>query len=309
MPAYPAARSTPTVDGEVLYALGSDGDLVCLETATGKQLWHKNLQTDFGGKPGQWAYAESPLVDGDALVCTPGGASATLVKLNKKSGEVIWKSAVPGADEAGYASVTPIEVGGTKQYVQFLQKGLVGVDANTGKFLWRYEKTAKGSAANIPSPTAAGDYVYSGAGQSGAGLVKLVGASGSFKAQEVYFSPRLPTAIGGTVLLGDYLYGTNSSTLQCIDFKTGSPKWTNRSIGAASICAAEGCLYLHGENGEVALVQASPAAYKELGRFTPPNPPDRQMNGAKAWPYPVIANARLYIRDSSSIWCYDIKAP
>jgi len=158
-PAYPAARSTPTVDGDVLYALGSDGDLVCLETATGKQVWHKNLQSDFGGKSGVWAYAESPLIDGDALVCTPGGATATLVKLNKKNGEVIWKSAVPGGDEAGYASITTMEVGGVKQYVQFLQKGLVGVDANTGKFLWRYEKTANGSAANIPSPTVADEYV------------------------------------------------------------------------------------------------------------------------------------------------------
>jgi outer membrane protein assembly factor BamB len=155
-PNYPAARSTPTVDGDVLYALGSDGDLACLEIATGQPRWQKNLRTDFGGKPGTWAYAESPLVDGNALICTPGGSNATLVALDKQTGALIWKCVVPGED-AAYTSVIVTEVGGVKQYVQFLQKGLVGVEAKSGRFLWRYDKTAKGSAANIPTPVADGE--------------------------------------------------------------------------------------------------------------------------------------------------------
>ena len=118
---YPGARSTPTVDGDVLYALGSDGDLACLTTA-GEVRWAKNLRSDFGGQPGNWAYAESPLIDGDVLVCTPGGKEATIVALNKKTGDVVWKCAVPGGDDAAYASAIVVEVGGVKQYVQFLQK-------------------------------------------------------------------------------------------------------------------------------------------------------------------------------------------
>jgi outer membrane protein assembly factor BamB len=137
-PTFPAARSTPTVEGEFLYALGSDGDLACFEIATGKVRWKKNLRTDFGGKPGTWAYSESPLMDGDALVCTPGGSEATIVALHKKTGEVIWKCAAPGGDEAAYASAIIVEVGGVKQYVQLLEKGLVGVEAKTGAPLWRY---------------------------------------------------------------------------------------------------------------------------------------------------------------------------
>ncbi len=117
-PPYPMARSTPTVDGDALYALGSDGDLACVETASGKILWRKNLRADFGGKPGKWAYAESPLIDGDVLLATPGGAEATLVALNKKTGAVIWKSAVPGGDLAAYASAITIEFAGRKEYVQ-----------------------------------------------------------------------------------------------------------------------------------------------------------------------------------------------
>ena len=154
IPQYPGARSTPTVDGDVLYALGSDGDLACIELSGGKMRWQKSLRSDFGGKPGSWAYAESPLIDGDMLVCTPGGSEATIVALHKKTGDVIWKSALPEGDKAAYASAIAVEAAGIPQYVQFLAGGLVGVEAKTGKLLWRYDRTAKGSAANIPTPVA-----------------------------------------------------------------------------------------------------------------------------------------------------------
>src|ERR1022692_464326 len=142
-PNYPAARSTPTVDGEWLYVLGSDGDLACLERATGKVLWQKSLRKDYGGQPGTWAYSESPLIDGEAVICTPGGGDATLVALNKKTGELIWKCAVPGSEQAAYTSAQAIEVGGVRQYIQMLQKGLVGVEAKTGKLLRSEEHTSE----------------------------------------------------------------------------------------------------------------------------------------------------------------------
>jgi len=282
-------------------------DLASLETASGILRWKKNLRADFGGKPGNWAYAESPLIDGDVLVCTPGGPDATIVALNKKSGEVIWKCAVPGGDQAAYASAIIMSVGGIKQYVQFVQKGLVGIDAKTGKFLWRYDQTAKGSPANIPTPVADGPYVYSGAGRSGGGLIKLSPKDGGIDFEQVYFSPKLPTQIGGAVKVGQHLYGTTAKMLVCAEFTTGAVKWEAASVGAGSLCYAEGNLYIHGENGEVALAEANADAYKEHGRFTPPESPDRGRS--KAWAYPVVANGRLYIRDLSSIWCYDIKAP
>jgi outer membrane protein assembly factor BamB len=303
-PQHPGVRSTPTVDGEVLYALGSDGDLACLEL-DGKSRWQKNLGSDFGGKPGNWAYAESPLVDGDQVVCTPGGSEATLVALNKKTGEVIWKSAVPEGDQAAYASIIVVNAGGIKQYVQFLQKGLVGVEAKTGKFLWRYEKTAKGSPANIPTPVAHGDFVYSATGRGGGGVVQLKVDAGAVEVNEVYFQPKLPTAIGGAVDVGGYLYGTNSAGLMCVEFATGEVKWQDKCVGAASVCEAEGRLYVHGEKGDVALVDVTPEGYREKGRFKLPDQPDR--GNSQAWAYPVIANGRFYIRDLGSLWCYDVK--
>ena len=302
-PAYPAARSTPTVDGDRVYALGSDGDLVALDAKSGEVHWKKNLRTDFGGTPGRWAYAESPLIDGDALVCSPGGSEATMVALKKQDGAVIWKAAVPGGDEAAYASAIVVEADGTKQYVQFLAKGLVGVEAKSGKFLWKYERPAQGSPANIPTPLAWDGYVYCAAGRSGGGVIKLDDGNPGFS--PVWFESKAPTAIGGAVRSGEYLYGTTGNALLCLEFKTGKVKWEERSLGAASIALADGMLYLHGENGEVALVEATPEAYSEKGRFTPEDQPTR--GNSKAWTYPVIANGKLYLRDLDRLWCYDVK--
>ncbi len=305
-PQYPGSRSTPTCDGERLYALGSDGDLACLEAATGKARWQKNLRTDFGGEPGQWAYSESPLIDGDALVCTPGGTEATIVALNKMTGETIWKSAVPDGDQAAYASIIVVEVGGVKQYVQFLSKGLVGVDAKTGKFLWRYDKTAKGSPANIPTPVARDAFIYSST-RSGGGLVQLKVTPDAVEAEQVYFEPKLPNSIGGSVLVDGYLYGTTSGGLLCVEFATGEVKWQERAVGASAVCYADGRLYVHGDKDDVALVEPTPEAYHEKGRFALPDQPDRGK--AQAWAYPLVANGRLYIRDLDSLWSYDIQDP
>jgi outer membrane protein assembly factor BamB len=308
-PSYPSARSTPTIDGDMLFALGSAGDLACLDRNSGDIRWQKNVQTEFGGKPGEWAYSESPLVDGHAVVVTPGGKEATLVALNKNSGDVIWKAQVPEGDAAAYASIVIIEVDGMKQYVQFMANGLVGVDAKTGKYLWRYDKTAENSPANIGTPVASGDSVYSGSHYAGGGLVRIVADGDAFTAEEVYFDRKLPTAIGGAVLVGDYLYGTNRASTTCADFKTGQIKWTQeRGLAPASLCFADGCLYAHSEKtGEVALIEATPDGYRELGKFTPPGIPEKGRS--QAWTYPVVADGRLYLHDWGTLWCYDVKAP
>ena len=306
---YAKARSTPTVDGDFIYALGSDGDLTCLEAKSGKIQWQKSIRKELGGKPGAWAYAESPLVDGDVVVVTPGGEQATIVALNKKSGAVIWKSALPGGEFAGYASAIVVQAGGRKQYVQFLSKGIVGVDAKTGEFLWRYKEPAKGMAQMV-TPVARDGYVYGGAQAVGGGLVRLKADGGGVAAEQVYFERGLPNSIGGSVLVGDYLYGTAAEGLVAVEFTTGKVKWQAECIGRGSVAYADGHLYIHGENGDVALVEATPEAYREKGRFTPPDQPKRKRLGPmpeKAWTYPAIANGRLYIRDNETLWAYDIK--
>jgi outer membrane protein assembly factor BamB len=294
-----------------VYALGSDGDLVCVEAATGKEVWRKNLLNDFAGNSGIWAYAESPLIDGDTLVVTPGGKEATMLALNKKTGDVIWKSPseLPDGEPAGYASAIVLNAAGRKQYVQFCGKGLVGIDPKTGKTLWRYDHTGASAAATIASPVAGDGYVYSGTNYTGGGTVKLTPDGDGIKAEEVYYSKKdLPTAIGGSVVLGDYLYGTNKELTMCVDLKTGEQKWSQpRFISPASIMFADGRLYLHGqEKGDLALIEATPEGFKEHGHFTPPNVPEDRVG--KAWEYPVIADGKLYIHDWGTLWCYDVKA-
>jgi len=305
-PSYPGARSTPTVDGKFLFALGSDGDLVCLETANGKEIWHKHLRTDFGGKYGEWAYAESPLVDGDKVIVTPGGTNATLVALNKRTGDVIWKCAVPGGSDASYSSAVMAEFAGVKQYVQFLAGGLVGVDAKNGKLLWLYEKTAKGSPAVIITPLVSDGLIYSGAYRVTSAVIKPVLKDGAFTVEEIYSNNKLPVGLGGVVKVGDYFYGSSSTAAMCVDFKTGTVKWEERAIGPCSWLVADKRIYVHAESGDVALLEPTAEAFREQGRFSPTNVPTRGQ--AKAWAYPVVANGRLYIREQNSLWCYDVKA-
>ena len=305
-PNYPAARSTPTVVGDVLIALGSDGDLACLDSKTGQVRWQKNLRTEFGGKPGTWAYSESPLVDGEHVVCVPGGNDATIAALRASDGETVWKSVVPGGSAAGYSSVKALEVGGVRQYAVYLADGLVGVDAKTGKLVWQYDRTKGAMGMSIITPVVHQGIVYTGAGRVGGGAVRIASTQGSADAEEVYFSTKLPTAMGGAVVVDNSLYGCGGEVLVCADFASGEILWSERSIAPGSLCFADERLYLHGEDGDMVLLEASREGYREHGRFTPPNQPNEKQG--KAWAYPVISNGRLYIRDSSSLWCYDISA-
>ena len=307
-PNFPTARSTPTLEGDLLYAQSSDGDVVCLDAKTGNVRWKKNIRNDYGGKTAEWAYAESPLLDGDALVCAPGGGAATVIALRKTTGDLIWKCPLPEADDAGFSSAIVVEVGGIRQYVRLLTKGLVGIEASTGRFLWRYSKPISQYGANIQTPVASGEYVFCSSTGTGAGVVKLTAKGKQVSADEVYFSAAYPTAIGGAVKVGDYLYGATTEVMLCVEFTTGQIKWKERALGAASLCYVGGRLYLHGENGEIALAEASPEAYREKGRFTPPGQPQRTNTMEKAWAYPVVAGGRLYIRDNNVLWCYAVGA-
>jgi outer membrane protein assembly factor BamB len=148
-------------------------------------------------------------------------------------------------------------------------------------------------------------YVYSGSHRAGGGLVRIDVRDGDAAIEEVYFSPKLPKAQGGFVLVDGYLYGGGGSTLMCIRFESGDIAWEERLPANSSVCYADGHLYLHAENGEVLLVEATPEAYHEQGRFIPPNPPERGQ--ARAWAYPLIANGRLYIRDRGTLWSFNIQ--
>ncbi len=303
-------RSTPTVDGEQLFALGVDGDLACLDAASGHPRWHRNLVRDFGGHMmSGWGYSESPLVDGDRLICTPGGRDATLAALDKHTGEVVWKSQVPGGDGAAYASVVVSEACGVRQYVQLLGQGVVGVRAADGQFLWRYNRIAN-RTANIPTPIVRGDLVFCSTGYgAGSALLRLVKSDDGIRAEEVYFLPGrvLQNHHGGLVLVGDYLYGGhghNAGAPVCVEFKTGKVVWKKDRApggGSAAVLYADGELYFRYQDGRMVLVDATPKGYRERGRFSLP-----ENSHMPSWPHPVIANGRLFIRDQDNLLCFDV---
>ena len=295
-------RCTPTADGDRTYALGVGGDIVCLDTATGKEIWHKHLVKDFdGGVPG-WGYCESPLVDGDKLIVTPGGRKATLVALDKKTGDTVWKAQVPEGDGAQYSSAIVADLDGQRQYVQFLSGGVVGVAAADGKFLWRYNRPANGTA-NCSTPIYSDSRVFAASGYGkGGGLVTLTRDGDGTKATQDYDTRDMVNQHGGMVLLDGCLYGSNEGELVCLEFKTGKVMWHEHRPGKGSIAYADGRLYYRDEGGRIVLVEANSEKYVEKGRF---NQPDR--SGNSAWPHPVIANGKLFIRDQEALLCYDVK--
>jgi outer membrane protein assembly factor BamB len=305
-PNWQSSRSTPTVDGELLYVLTPHGNLICLETATGKERWRKSMQNDFGGKKGDgWGYSESVLIDGDWVVCTPGGGKATMVALDKKTGNKVWQAVDAGNKGAGHASIVPSMVKDTKVYVQTTASAALGVRAKDGKLLWTYP--LKGTAV-IPTPIVRGELAFVDVGYNvGGALLRQVADGDNVKVEEVYgLKVDLNNKHGGILLVGDYLYGdkNDGGIPFCAELMTGKVRWSSRGSGkqSASLTYADGHLYIRYASGNMVLVPANPEAYKETGSFKIPHSGDRP-----SWSHPVVANGKLYLREQDYILCYDIK--
>jgi outer membrane protein assembly factor BamB len=316
-------RSTTTIDGDRLYVLSQQGDLVCF-TLEGKEVWRVNYVKDFAGIMPVWGFSESPLVDGDKIICTPGAEDATLMAIEKATGKPLWKCAVPegptgdrgflGRSGAAYASVIAIDFQGERQYVQLTATTLVGVAAKDGKLLWRYNKASTTHRINCSTPIYHDGKVFAASAyDGGGGLVKLnKDGNGGVNAEEVWFSRKMQNHHGGVILVDGCLYGANGGTgggdLVCLDFKTGNVLWDGREIperpaSKGSTLFADGRLYYRTEKGTMLLIEPSPKEYLERGRF---EQPDRTKE--PAWTHPVIANGKLYIRDQETLFCYDVKA-
>ena len=313
---YPQAKDgpgcTPTIDGERLYVIGLGGDVACLQVRDGKIVWQRSFQKDFGGQVPVWSFRESPLVDGNKVICTPGGEDATMVALDKLTGKTIWKSQAPGSPGAAYSSAIAIDFEGQRQYVQFTAKAVVGVAASDGKFLWQYERASNAHGINCSTPLHYDGLVFAASAyDNGGGLVKLSkAANGAIKAEEVYFSDRMQNHHGGMILHEGYLYGANGGNsggyLACLDFKTGNVLWDERRgekrAPKGSVAFADGRLYYRLEDGTMLLIEPSSKQYLERGRFAQP---DRTKQ--PAWAHPVIANGKLYLRDQEVLLCYNVK--
>jgi outer membrane protein assembly factor BamB len=309
---------TPTVDGDLVFGLSNGGDLACVHAKSEKLLWHKHLERDLGGKMmSGWGYSESPLVDGQRLICTPGGNNSLLAALDKKAGRVLWQTKVDrdlgrrGGDGAGYASIVISHGGGVKQYVTLAGRGIVSVDAESGKLLWNYNDVAN-STANIPTPIVSGDYVFCSSGYgTGSALLKIVRDGSSVKVEEQYFleANKLQNHHGGMILKDGYVFcghQHNEGLPICVELETGEIAWGGRQrgpgSGSAAVAYADGHFYFRYQDGTMALIEANPREYKLKGKFK------IRTHNAESWPHPVIAGGKLYLRDQNDLLCYDIRA-
>ncbi len=294
-------RGTPTVDGERVYALSEDGDLACLQAKDGTVVWNRNILRDFKGRNPQWLISESPLIDGNNVIVTPGGPKAGIVALDKMSGKTVWTSSEL-SDPAAYSSCIVADVQGVRTIMTLTSQAGVGVRAADGKLMWRYARVAN-DTANVTTPVYSRDRVfYTSDYSTGCVMLRLKAENGMVKAEEAYFSREMMNHHGGVVLVNNYIYGFSNAILTCMEFDSGKVMWRNRSVGKGSLTYADGNLYLLGEENTAGLAVASPAAYTEKGRFRIAD------QGWPSWAHPVVCGGKLYIRNQAVLTCYNVKA-
>ncbi len=317
---YPGPRSTPTLAGDRVYALGTEGDLVCLGAADGKELWRRNVLRDFSGRQmryaGQyyWRISESPLVDRDRVIVTPGASSALLVALDAANGKELWRTSAEadlgpkGDDGAAYSSAVISTAGGVRQYVQLVGRGAVGVDATSGRLLWSYNRIANGTA-NISTPLLSDDLVFVSTGyETGAALLQLAGAAGGVAATERYFLPpkTFQNHHGNMVLDAGVVYaghGHRQGFPIALELASGQILWgpvRNAGHGSAAVAWADARLYFRYESGLMMLIEAAADGYRERGSFEIPDV------ARPSWSHPVIANGKLLLREQDQVHAYDL---
>lgn len=295
----PGPRGTPTVDGDTLYSLSADGTLLSLAAATGKQNWSMNILEKFKGEQIKWGLSESPLVDGNRLIVQPGGADTAVVALEKTTGKPLWNA---GSDPAGYSSAIAFDFGGIRNIVAFTSRGAVAFNAANGYQLWNYNKVSN-RTANIATPLFHDGHVFLSSDYgTGCALLKLAKTDSGVSATEVYFTQDMRNHYCTSVLHEKHVYGFSSGILTSMELMSGAVAWKDRSVGKGQILFANGMLVLQGENGIIALADATPSAYKEVSRFT------FGRGDYPLWTQPVIANGRMYIRDQDKLVCFNVAA-
>jgi outer membrane protein assembly factor BamB len=314
---YDGSRCTPSLDDGLAYVVSSAGDIVCLKQADGEIVWSKNFQKEWNGKMmSGWGFSESPLVDGNWVLCTPGSNNAMIVALDKKSGKEVWRAEVPsdlgpkGKDGAGYSSIVISNGAGVKQYLTLVGRGVVSIRATDGKFLWGYNHITNTTAA-IPTCVPNGDYVFCSSGyrDGGTGLVKLEKDGEGVKATEVYYheANKFQNHHGGMVLQNGYIYcghGHNNGFPACLELESGKIVWgtdkRGEGSGSAAVLFIDGHLIFRYQSGKVVLIEATPEKYVIKGSFDP------DFKDRDSWAHPVVVDKKLYLREQDKLMCYDL---
>ena len=300
----PGPRSTPTIVGDKLYMTSGLGEVFCLDIPSGKKTWSVNILERFKAPNIMYTLAESLLVDGDRVICTPGGPDAGLAALNKNTGETIWTTK-GFSDPASYCTPIIYKHNSRRLLLTETANYLVGVDVDTGQFLWQVEhKTLDGIHAVTPVYMD-GLVYYTGGYKSGGGAVKLSDDGASVT--PAWKDETLDCQHHGVVLHNGYLYGTThqwGNQLVCMEMKTGKVMWTSKEVRQGVVEFADDMLYVYEgpTRGVVQLLKATHEGYQPAGQFTVTE------GDGKHWAHPAIANGVLYVRHGDVLLAYDLKA-
>ena len=292
-------RATPTWEQGRLYALGATGELRCLDASNGSVIWGKNILSDNGAQNLPWAMAASPLIVDDKVIVLPGGTGGkSVVAYNKNTGAPVWKVL---NDTQAYVSPMLVELAGRRQIVVVSSSRVVGLAPENGALLWSYGWDTQ-NGINVSQPIVVDQnrfFISSGYGK-GAALVEVKGSGNSFTASTVWENMNMKNKFNSSVLHNGYVYGLDEGILVCLDVNTGERKWKEGRYGYGQVILAGDHLIVSSDQGDIALVKASPDRYTELARF-------KAVEG-QTWNYPAIAEGRLLVRNSNQMAAFDISA-
>ena len=312
---YPVGtRVTPTVDGSRVYALGAEGNLVCLEAKSGALIWSRDFKKDFGAKTATWGHTAHPLVDGDRLFCLVGGEGSVAVAFDKNTGRELWRAL--SASEPGYCPPTMIKAGGRNQLIIWHPESVNSLDPESGKVHWSVPLEPQ-YKMSIATPRQLGDYLFVGGHTDQCVLIKLGKTTPS--AEEVWRGARDKGLgpINSTPFLEDgYLYGVDrKGELRCVELKTGKRLWTSfaaipgdgpLNCGTAFLVKNEDRFFIANEAGDLIIAKLSPSGYEEISRFRMLEPTGKAMGRKVVWSHPAFANRCVYARNDKELVCISL---
>jgi len=301
---YPGTRGTPTIDGSRVYDESPLGELICLEAASGKKIWGRNILDDFEGENIRWALSESVLIDGSRVVCSPGGKTC-MVALNKQTGDVVWKAPSVG-EPPGYATPTLAEYQGLRMIITLSLKSMIGVNADTGDLLWQVKHESLFDE-NVLQPVYHDGNVFVSSLKTGSVKWKINVDGQKASVEEVWRSDEMDNHHDHVILLDGYLYGStcirNKGKWICLDWNTGEMKYAEKGVGKGTVTYADGMLYTLSERRAIGLVKPTPTAHEVVSRFELP-----ARGKGPTWAHPVVCGGRLYLRHGDFLYVYDVKA-
>jgi outer membrane protein assembly factor BamB len=286
-------RATPAYHNGRVYALGAEGEFRCLDAATGRTLWRKNILSDNGATNIQWGMSASPLVADGMVVVLPGGSGGkSVAAYDLQSGAPRWTAL---DDKAAYTAPILATLNGQRQLVIVSASRVVGLSLDGKSVLWQHPWVTDYDVNSALPVVVAPDRLLLTAGYGHGSALLQITPTG---AKELWQSKSMKAKFNNVVEHEGVIYGLDEGILAAMDLKTGERKWKGGRYGYGQLLFASGHLVILTEQGDVVLVKADPTKHQEIARFT-------AIEG-KTWNVPALAQGKLLVRNQTEMACYQI---